>query len=128
MDLVNPFESVSKAQSFLPQTSTRLRALVKTGGHLGHGQDLKVVRRSGGGGRKAGLEHYSKSVGRGLGMISRMAPPSSVPATGRTASRVVRGNMKRAASGGPTPGAGVAGQLRGSLNFGDAGSKGRRVV
>lgn len=122
MDLVNPFESVSKAQSFLPQTSTRLRALVRTGGHLGHGQDLKVVRRSGGGGRKAGLEHYGRRVAKGsaaegLGMVARMAPPSSVPKTGKTASRVVRGNMMRTAKGRTT-----------GLNFGDAGSRGNRIV
>lgn len=117
MDLINPFEPVGKAQSFLPQTSTRLRALVKTGGHLGHGLDLKVVRHSGNGGKKAGLERFGKgSVERGLGMVAAMKPPTSVPKTGKTASRVVRGNMLRSAQA-----------KSGSINFGDASSQGRRV-
>lgn len=134
MDLINPFESVSKATPFLPTSSTRLRALVKTGAHLGHGQDLKVVRRSGGGGRKAGLEHYSKSVARGLQMVSRQAAPTAIPKTGKTASRVQRANHMMDSTdrriGFGTRGDErnrMVGRLRGKLDFGSNSSNGRRI-
>ena len=67
--MLNPFEEVvvfGKAYSTLNVTSgtnvSVIRALVPTGGHVGHGNALTVVRnRKGHGGRRPGLEHYSKA-------------------------------------------------------------------
>lgn len=131
MDLINPFEPFGKADTVPPQHATILRALVKTGANLGHGLDLTVVRHSGHGGRRPGLEHYgrkgvSKSVARGLAQIAAMPKPSSVPAPGRTAGRLLRANRLQASKA-PARNEAMA-QLRTKLNFGDASSKGRRVV
>lgn len=57
-NLVNPFEEVvafGKAYKVaLPVPGAKvIRALVPTGGHVGHGNDLKVVRRAARGGRNA---------------------------------------------------------------------------
>lgn len=69
-NLVNPFEEVvvfGKAYPVaLPVPGARtVRALVPTGRHVGHANDLKVVRRSGSGGRSTKLEIYRHSP-RGL--------------------------------------------------------------
>ena len=63
MDLINPFEDVSKAApvAWPPPGAVTLTALVPTGRHVSHANDLKVVRNPrGGGGRANKLEHYGR--------------------------------------------------------------------
>lgn len=124
-NLVNPFEEVVVFGKAYPvalpvPSSTTIRALVPTGGHVGHGNDLKVVRnRKGKGGRATKLEHYrgghakqgmgpfgkaalplpnpgGPSVANGLSMIANQAKPSRVPMAGQTPKRVrvARARMK----------------------------------
>jgi hypothetical protein len=65
MDLINPFEPFGKAATWPPQSSTRLRALVPTGAHVGHANDLSVTHNSrGGGGRATALEVYHGHRGK----------------------------------------------------------------
>lgn len=134
MDLINPFEPFGKAETWPPQRSTRLRALVRTGAHVGHGQDLSITRNSrGGGGKRTGLEVYrgrkskvgkaSGSVARGLAMTGGYSP-SRVPVAAKQSGRVKRSlasrqdvNRRQLSME----------RLRGSINFGDAGSRGSRI-
>jgi len=123
-NLVNPFEEVvafGKAYKVaLPVPgATRIRALVPTGGHVGHGNALTHVRHGSGGGRNATkLEVYrhtpkgqrsgpfgkaaafsetgATGVQRGLGLIAGMAAPKRVPVAPKTPLRVrvARGKMR----------------------------------
>jgi hypothetical protein len=102
-NLVNPYEEVvvfGKAYPVaLPVSSaTTIRALVPTGSHVGHGNDLKVVRNSRGhGGRRAGLEHYTaKPKGLKQGPFGKAAPTGLARPGMLTAAKV-------AASGPGTP-------------------------
>lgn len=99
MELYNPFEPVSKGIESPPVT--RLRALVPTGAHIGHGNDLHVTRHSGHGGPATALQVYrhksrghrqgpfgkaaGSGVARGLDSIARMKPPTRVPMTPQSA-------------------------------------------
>jgi len=66
-NLVNPYEEVVVFGKAYPVAlpvprSTTIRALVPTGSHVGHGNALKHVRNSkGGGGRATALERYTGS-------------------------------------------------------------------
>lgn len=122
-NLVNPFEEVvvfGKAYPVaLPVPGAKvIRALVPTGSHVGHGNDLKVVRNGKGkGGRRAGLEHYTaktkghrmgpfgkaaggNSVANGLKMISELPKVTTVPKPPPTPGRVriARGKAYRNSS------------------------------
>lgn len=156
-NLINPFEEVvvfGKAYPVaLPVShATTIRALVPTGGHVGHGNALKHVHNSsGGGGRATKLERYTgkgtkkagspvaKGIRTGLAMASNPVRPGAlgggIPKTGRTAGRIQR--LSRMQSGaekrigfGTTADRRTADMtaLRGKVNFGDAGSKGKRLA
>lgn len=76
LDLINPFEEVvvfGKRFSVVDTTQNVrvIRALVPTGPHIGHGNDLKVVHGPRSGGRKAGLERYTGGHGGGRHGILR---------------------------------------------------------
>lgn len=118
--LVNPFEEVvvfGKALPLDPVSSTRLRALVPTGKHIGHGNALTHVHNSGGkGGKATRLQRYtttprgqrqgpfSKSVADGLKMVAAQAKPSRVPVAAPTPLRVrvARGKLSQVSNGSKT--------------------------
>src|SRR5690242_15589057 len=65
--LVNPFEEVVAFGKAYPVAlpvprATRVRALLPTGGHVSHANDLKVIRRNGKGGPATKLERYAKAA------------------------------------------------------------------
>ena len=65
-EIVNPFEKAFKPDPDTGDKVKILQALVPTGRHVGHANDLKVVRnKRGGGGRATRLEHYRSSKKRG---------------------------------------------------------------
>lgn len=80
--LVNPFEEVVAFGKAYPvalpvQRAVRVRALLPTGAHVSHVNDLHVIRHSGHGGRRAGLEHYSKGLfGRAAGKMPKFMGPN----------------------------------------------------
>jgi hypothetical protein len=77
MDLVNPFEEVVVFGKAYPvawpaQGASGVKALLPTGRHVAHGNDLKHVHNSrGSGGPATRLEHYRNSKGGG-GRASRL--------------------------------------------------------
>jgi hypothetical protein len=104
MDLVNPFEPVGKAAATPPQSAKVIRALVPTGRHVGHGQDLKVARGPKSPASGTLLEHYrgkktkqvpgpfGKSVERGLAQIAHYTP-SAVPKAQMQSGKVAGAGM-----------------------------------
>jgi len=97
--LINPFEQVvvfGKAYdvSFFPQSSTRIRALVPTGAHVGHGQKLGHYRGKNTSPRTNVLRHYT-GHGKGLrqGPFSKELSPllrslTSTPAARAHAAKI----------------------------------------
>ena len=137
MQLVNPFEEVvvfGKAYDLMSGSApVAVRALVPTGGHVGTANDLKVVRRNGGGGPATKLEIYRrrkssvgkaaprKGVANGLKLIASQPKPATVAPQKFSA---------------PTPRLGVKKQraqlsmesARARMRFGDEGSVGKRLA
>jgi hypothetical protein len=66
MELYNPFEDVSKAATVPAQGAVIIRALVPTGNHIGHGQDLKRVTARTRGPRRPALEVYGRKSIKGV--------------------------------------------------------------
>ena len=65
-EIYNPFEKAFKPDPDTGDKVKVLQALVPTGRHVGHANDLKVVRnKRGGGGRATRLEHYRRGKKRG---------------------------------------------------------------
>lgn len=108
MDLINPFEepmSFGKAATTPPQSSTTIRALVPTGRHVGHGQDLTHVRGPKSPASGTLLEHYrgkktkqvvqpvGKSAKRSLEEILERYRPTSVPKAQKQSARVKGGTL-----------------------------------
>lgn len=91
MDLVNPFEEhivfgKRYPVAYPPQHSTIIRALVPTGRHVGHGNDLGHFRGKGAhGGRLVGLERYTAQGGKAsVGPFGKVdAPRGELVSTGR---------------------------------------------
>lgn len=138
MDLVNPFtEQVIFGKAF-PRNVTSgtnvrvLRALVPTGRHVGHAQDLKHVSGPRSGGRAHALERYRGSHAGGVGKALAFAP-TGMAAKASTGNGVKRGlgliaaipKPKKVPVAAPTPlRVRVA---RGKMKFGSAGSTGSRI-
>lgn len=105
MDIINPFEELvvfGKKLPLEPVSSTRIGALLRTGKHLGHGQDLGHFRGTKSGGRAGHLERYTTSprglksgpfkkglfpvaakgtVQNSLNLISKIPKPTGIPRT-----------------------------------------------
>jgi hypothetical protein len=123
MELYNPFEDVSKAATVPAQGAVIIRALVPTGNHIGHGQDLKRVTARTRGPRRPALEVYGRksikgvskgSVQNGLKMIAEMPKATGIPRAPRTPGRVriAQGKAALARNNGTPTGSTMGQRLR----------------
>lgn len=136
MNLINPFEQAvvfGKAVAYDESYGSApvvLRALVPTGRHVGHANDLKRASGPRSGGPATKLERYRGSHAGGVGKAANstvgraivrgrgMNPRTSSKVQGAWAADRGNGTKKRALS---------VESLRSKVNFGDAGSTGRRL-
>ena len=115
--LVNPFEEVVAFGKAYPVAlpvarAVRVRALLPTGGHVSHANDLKVYRGRRSGGPATKLEHYSKGdIQTGLKMAAG-----------------AKGVMPLRTPGGLKPTGALTSRLKVNSKIPDAGRRGNRIA